>query len=278
MKQYEQFNEIREDVKANAPKTVYKFRTWENDRHKVIIAKNELWFAHPFTLNDPYDVRPPYNFKLDHVNWSAVKAQIRYAGRKEEPNLPPAELEVEVEKRYQAFVVDPISYFGANRADLVQDEARFNPWGILSCCMSAENEAMWAYYGNNHQGFAVGFDTLVLSEALSCAFGKVDYSDEPLDYYIMGNNEELLGKELFRKSIKWAQEEEFRFATAGVGIYRDRLAVFPPNAVTEIVFGINTSDVVVKEIREIAKVNFPGVAFYRVARKTSGYGLTKLKI
>lgn len=278
MKQYLDFKEIEKEVRAGAPPMVYKFRTWEDENHQRMITHNEAWMSHPFGLNDPYDVRPPYRFNLDAVKWDQVRATIRKAGQAEEPHLTPAELEVEVEKRYQSFVADPVSYLGLNRQGYVMQKERYDCYGIFSTCMSAENEAMWAHYGNNHQGFAVGFDTVELARAMYCSMGKVDYSDEPMTFTIMGDNTGLMGKEVFTKSTKWIQEEEFRFATVVIGPLRQRATIFPPEAVREIVFGMDTTEEVQQRIRSLAEKQFPGVKFLRVARRYDSYGLVKMPI
>jgi hypothetical protein len=278
MKEYLHFDEIEKEVKEDAPGIVYKYRTWDNTHHKKIITENKVWFSHPFDLNDPYDIRPPYNFRPDHIKWDEVKAKMRYAGRQQEQHLTDAELEVEVEKKYLEFKDDPVAYFGRNREDMLQDRKRYDPWGVFSCCTNATNDAMWAHYGDNHQGFAIGFDTVALARALYCTMGKVDYTDQPLDYFIMGNNEGLMEKELFRKATKWSYEDEFRFVTVGVDVIRERVCSFPPQAVKEIVFGMKASDKVIKEVRAIAEQRFPGVQFYQVVRNASSYGLKKVRL
>lgn len=137
---------------------------------------------------------------------------------------------------------------------------------------------MWAHYGNNHNGFAVGFNTVRLARALNCTVGLVDYNDTPLDYHIMGDNSGLLEKELFRKSTKWKPEQEIRFLTVGVGLYRVRINTFPTEAVEEVVFGLSTSKQVQDEIMEATNQTIPGIAFYKIAVKADAFGFEKERI
>lgn len=256
---YNAFDEIEKDVEAQTHPVIYKYRTWENAFHRKIVTDNEVWFAHPYTLNDPYDIRPPYNFVADNIDWNAARQKIKDAGRSIEPYLSEAELDSEVDKRLTQIKINPIDYFQRNRKDYILDKTHYDNIGVLSCCSSFSNEAMWAHYGNNHCGFAVGFNTVELARTLNCTFGYVDYNDKPLDYFILGNNEGLLGKEIFQKSAKWSYEEELRFLTVGIGIYRNRANKYPLSAVNEIVLGLTTSEAIQNEIISAAEKSLPNI-------------------
>jgi hypothetical protein len=55
---FRNFSEIEDDIRANAPQVVFKYRTWKDAYHRNLLIRRELWFAHPFDLNDPIDLRP----------------------------------------------------------------------------------------------------------------------------------------------------------------------------------------------------------------------------
>lgn len=280
IKLYGTFEEVEAEIKEKTPPIVYKYRTWEDIYHKRTITNSEVWFAHPHSLNDPYDVRPPYNFIVKDIDWDMARTKIRKAGRYFEPHLSDAELEVQVEKRIKEMQANPIEYFQRNRGNHILDEKLYDPYGVFSCCKSAGNEPMWAHYGNNHCGFAVGFNTVELARTLQCTIGPVKYDDTPVDYHIFGKNdyEKIMEAELFQKSKRWEPEEELRFITAGIGLIRQRAAKFTPQAVSEIVFGINTSQQVQNEIISEATKVFPNVPFFRVRTRPDGYGFSKEKI
>lgn len=278
MRVYTKIEEIEKEVSENTPPVIYKYRDWENDFHKTIITKCELYFAHPHNLNDPYDVRPPYKFIATQINIDEARKKIKDAGRYLFPDLTYEELEEQVELKMQSLKNEPIEYFKKNRMDAVFNSSTYDPIGVLSLCSGFDNEPMWAHYGSNHNGFAIGFKTIQLARALNCAFGLVDYDDTPLEYYIMGDNSGLFEKEIFRKSTKWRSEEELRFLTAGIGLYRDRISTFPSEAVEEIVFGLNTSEKTQEEIIAAAKQTLPGVSFYKIIVKSDAYGFDKEKL
>jgi len=278
MKTYYLFEEIENEILQFLPPIIYKYRNWEDNWHKKVILNHELWFAHPHSLNDPYDVRPPYNFIVSEIDRGSLENQLRIAGRALEPHLTSIELEAEVKKKIKAIELDPIGYFRKNRLEMIQDSYHYDGIGVLSMCSTCDNEAMWAHYGNNNCGFAVGFDTKELARTLNCYFGLVDYQDDPIDYYIFGNNEGILETELFRKSTKWKVEDEIRFITIRIGSDKSRANVFPGKVVKEIIFGLNTSQDVIDEIFKIATGLFPQAKFYKLNINVDSYGYSKSKL
>lgn len=137
---------------------------------------------------------------------------------------------------------------------------------------------MWAYYGNNHSGFAIGFNTVELAREINSTLGYVDYDDTPIDYHIMGNNEGILEAEIFKKSAKWSSEQELRFATVGIGVYRQRSQKFNVTAVEEIVLGITTSHETEESIVKEASISLPGISINKLQTKTDSYGFDKVKL
>lgn len=278
IKTYMNFEDIEKEVRENVVPIVYKYRTWDNDLHKKIITNREVWFAHPFTLNDPYDVRPPYNIINNDIDWNVFKEQLKAIGKEVEKGITEGELEAEVNVRLNEAKTDPVKYFTKNRTQYILEEKNYNHIGIFSCCTSGLNEPMWAHYGNNHSGFAVGFDTVAISKALSCGFGYVNYDDTPIDYIIMGDNSGTLENEMYQKSKRWTSEEELRFVTAGVGFYRERTSNFPPDAVKEVLVGMDTSEKIVKELSNEIQNSIGSIPVFRVGRKANQYGFEKVQI
>ena len=275
---YTSFDEVEGEITSLTPRIVYKFRDWNEPFHKKILTDREVWFAHPHFLNDPYDVRPPYNFIVENIDWDRAKFEMEEAGKALEPHLSEADLAKEVERRLNELRKDPINYFERNRNDFDSDSSRFDGIGVFSCCTSFGNEAMWAHYGDNHKGFAVGFNTVELIRSLKCGLGFINYSDKPIDYRILGDNDDSTKTEILQKSSKWQYEEEIRFFAYGIGINRNRSNVFPTEALEDIVFGMNTAKNVVEEIIKIVGDSFPKISVYKVALNPSGFGLIKNKI
>ena len=48
----------------NYPKIIYKYRSWDNELHRNILLKNEVYMSPPKDFNDPFDCRIPKNHYL----------------------------------------------------------------------------------------------------------------------------------------------------------------------------------------------------------------------
>ncbi len=278
MKLYDNFEELEAELRQSMPKIIYKFRDWGESYHKTILANRELYFAHPHSLNDPFDVRVPHNFIIGDLDYDIAREIIRERGREINPDLTDEQLDLEVDKRLLAFKSDPVGYYQMNRIDWNQGKSNFDKIGILSLCATFDNVSMWAHYGSNHKGFAVGFNTVELARSLDCGVGWVEYSNVPLDYFIMGDNFGHIYKEIFRKSEIWRSEQEIRFVTAGIGIVRDRTCYFLEKDIVEIIIGLHTSQETEQEIIQIVKQSFPNVKLYKLVLKTESYGFDKMLI
>ena len=281
MNLYSSFDEVEKDINDKTPRIIYKFRNWENEFHKKILTEREVWFAHPHSLNDPHDLRPPYNFIVENIDWDRAKFEMKEAGRIIDSHLSEEDLDQEVENRLNDLKKDPIDYFLRNLKDFYSDTAYFDSIGVFSCCTSFSNEAMWANYGNDHRGFALGFNTIELARPLNCGLCLVNYDDKPIDYQIFGSREDNLDRmntEIYQKSTKWRYEEEIRFFTYGIGINRNRSSIFPVEALEEIIFGLYTSTSVIDEIIKIVSVTYPKVSLFKVAVNPTGIGLIKTSL
>lgn len=275
---YNGFSEIEDSVREAAPPLVYKYRDWDDTYNQKIITERVCWFAHPHDLNDPYDIRPPYNFIVGNIDWAAARAKIYEAGRIFERGLSEEELQRQVDLRLAAMQADPVGYFQRNRTNHIEDRSNYDQVGVLSCCSSGTNVPMWAYYGKTHKGFAIGFKTVPFARAMNCGFGYVDYSDAPIDYEVFGNKRGNLDREMFQKAARWNNEEEFRFLTVGIGLYRGRAAEFPVDAVEDVLVGMDTDAETTAAIVAAAAVSLPGVPVYRMATQQGSYGFQRIPV
>ena len=46
------------------PKVLYKYRTWEDERHKDLLREGVVFFASPDSFEDPYDCNLPTVFPV----------------------------------------------------------------------------------------------------------------------------------------------------------------------------------------------------------------------
>jgi Protein of unknown function (DUF2971) len=268
-KTYLNFEEVEEELTNNAPPVVYKYRTWTDANHKNVLLKNAIWFSHPFDLNDPLDVRPDFAYSIEEITSEAFYQHLYNSIPANYGNLSPQQKEEIAKRQWNKIKSDPDTHFNTNRKDILTKE-RYEPYGIFSTTSNCLSIPTWELYGDNHNGYAIGFTTVELARDLNCTAGLVTYSDEPFPYRFMKDPTKQGVDILLYKKTSWSYEEEFRFATAGVGIYTTRLRNFKPTSVAEVVLGYAIPNEYENEILEAIGVQYPNITVYKTKFDNDG--------
>lgn len=165
--------------------------------------------------------------------------------------------------------------------------------GIFSLSEDPINELMWAHYGGNSTGIAIGFNVSEnsnLSDPEKCI--KVTYSDELPSFesegFLVetslkygGKNEQRIAfndptllTAISTKSKAWNYEKEWRYVEPDQGEYQY------PGPINQIVFGLNTKEETIKKYKDLANsLGTDSMAFFKVRKEpnTNKLRLEKLK-
>ena len=238
------------------PQVLYKYRTWEDERHKDLLRKGEVFFASPDSFEDPYDCNLPTVFPegIELFKYFYTVSLVLNNSFSEEEHFQFASYWAE-----RTPIANP-----REREDIVSIFKKVfdSTHGVLSLCMSKNNEAMWEKYGGNHKGYCVGLDIPILCQTqFLSGGGVVDYiKGIPKIDYILDTNDEQIQKQLFSKSDVWSFEEEYRLLKMNRGkalSMRDRTMVLPRESVVEVYLGKNIEIESEQEIREIVSNRYP---------------------
>ena len=245
--------------------TLFKY---VSDAPKVvdsIFQDHKIRFTQPAALNDPLEFNPAIRFNLEGDNF----------------------------KHYQYNGVSFPSRHFWEHINLI--EPRINMFGILSLTDNPFSFEMWCRYANGHRGFLVEFNipdktkpTLQLTERVNLKVHKVRYVK---DYVI--NLDRLYDADgvipfykirdaiFLRKTKHWKYEREYRIIRQLIECdtykppvqrtsYRDNesLYLFPLSlsCIRNIIFGVNTSEQVKRNIIEYCKgtnINFLQTVVYK---------------
>ncbi|MFA6138159.1 MAG: DUF2971 domain-containing protein [Sulfurimonas sp.] len=148
-------------------------------------------------------------------------------------------------------------------------------YGIYSLSKNYDNELLWAYYSNAHQGFCIEYDLDILKQCqLNQEFlNDVEYhKDMPvIKFNDMFEPKDLIKRFLATKSIAWKHEEEFRVITGTIGLYH-----FYNRSVKSIYFGYRTPENTIKLI--MSTLRGRGIKYYKMHPKQDLYELEKIEI
>ena len=259
---------------------IYKYRTWDDEFHRDVLQKNELYFSSPASINDPFDFQTsPDLSQLDtdlkrelFINKMLNEAAqgLRLLG------INPDTVRKESLKKLK---------FSATAFQNEYDElnskwtnARF---GVISFSYRWDSILMWTHYAKNHKGFCVGFSKAELERStIIGTAGPATYTDifPPLDPL-----EENIHKEIFlkthTKAKDWAYEEEYRITNLWSEhdpSIADRKVNFPDNFISEIILGYLISPEHKREILQIAEAK--NVPVYQITKKNRSFLFDKVKL
>lgn len=195
------------------PRTIAKYRSWENSDHKDALLSNYLWFADPNAFKDSFD----FNLKLYQGNPAEFYRMVNDAEMKE--GIWAKVLEWDPFYSRPAF--DMMYAYNANRP-LVEIEAGHNKvfkekFGILSLTDKLNKDKHWYHYSDCKPatGFCILYDTKTILDDLSLKgmpFSKTIYKRK-LTEFSLGDNMPIELRFMlssFQKKASYSWESEFR--------------------------------------------------------------------
>lgn len=253
---YHDFSEIEDMMREISPPIVYKCRYWKDDFHKRLLTNQEIWFSHPADLNDLYDCRPPYKVIYEGIEQGGYEKLTKII-RETNRSWSSSRVKSEVDILWQRIIENPEAYFEENYRNFTHTRSKYDKFGVFSASVNGLSEAIWEKYGDRHRGFCIGLKTVDLAKYLhtqniACACNMVEYHNEPIEYHLMkeqGGN--LFIEDLFRKSVDWSPEEEYRFLTIQIPTVLQRGIKIPKDIIAELLLG---SEIDLESETQIRKV------------------------
>lgn len=231
---------------------LYKYRTWNNDYHKLSLLENHIYFAPPIEFNDPFDCRIIENYsllsdaeKLDYVNWQIEE---RFPSN----TLPPKKL-LELQNRLVKKISNVEEYH--KNADKLMFDSQNRHFGIFCLSKEWDNILLWSHYANNHRGFCIGYSfghlkDFLLSQSINVKADFVKYQDDfpalkPKSRY---NSEDAFNRAFIQthtKAENWFYEKEFRILRSKYPDYlnkNERILNLPDICIQEVILGISIQE------------------------------------
>lgn len=245
---------------------LFKFRNINKNLIDSLV-NSYLYFAPPSKLNDPFDCQVDLDVSLDN-------AILKCENEKEVPFLMHLKKGDKIKK-----VRGDIGICSFSRSD-----------GVL------ENSLMWSHYADSHKGVCFSYKipekwfiekSFFVPLALEVKYGKnllsswlIKNAKNQLDRQAFNNDECrltlkecLLVKSLTVKDECWSYEKEFRAISRAVGPQKiDR------SFLTQICFGLNTSESDIKLIRNICLKFGYAATFLQVKRNADDFGLITVEM
>lgn len=259
--------------------TIYKYRDWLKPEHKKVILNNELFFASPSDMNDPFDfqITPDLDLLDTHEKRTIFISALvdDYKTQYEQQGIDIEKIKLNLSNEIENSI-EKIQ----NEYDEVNRRYTNNRFGVISFSKRWDSVLMWSHYSNNHKGFCVGFDkNKIINSGFVGSAGSVIYKD---DYPTVDPISPNLVNELFSKShIKakeWHYEEEFRVTNLWdvTPSEADRVLKFHDDSITEIILGLNIDKTSEADIMKHASLK--SIPVFQIVRKSKSFRLDKVRV
>jgi len=258
------------------PDIVYKYRSWQNEFHKSCLTANELYFASPKEINDPFDFRIFMDYSMldtDEKKGKYIKRALTQESNQQEVDDLGGYDEA-FRKNMEWFKEDPNklqTYFN-NKAE--ESLIRFR---ILCLSEIWDSILMWSHYADQHRGYCLGYDAKSFKNF--GLFGGVHYQEDyprmsPLE---AGTFQFMLFHTLC-KSKDWSYEREYRIVNIldKIERYSDKPTIYGEATIKEVILGLNIKYDDALAIGTLCKKN--GIELYKAEKIPNKFGLTRVRV
>ena len=255
------------------PEILFKYRDWDDNYHRRLLTRNELYFASTLQFNDPFDSALPFRFDESELSKENIFLKIRELVMQENPDLSEAEIEEKAFEHQQAERIKDPDHIKKVGEDTVADIGRI--YGVVSLSETSDDILMWSHYSNSHSGFCIGFNSKRLFELAKGKLMAISYKDQYPHLSIFDHPLERMRKLTTVKSAYWSYEKEYRLSKTH---YARQTLKIPSELIVEIILGCKMSQETKFELLKIAEKRFPEARVFEMQKDSEYFKLNKNRI
>jgi hypothetical protein len=261
---------------------LYKYRCWDDRKesvyHKRLLTDNEIHFARPSSLDDPFDSQ--ITLRLDRESSLGKWLAIMKWYRQSYPSISREKRERWAWRRMLDLNDPGKLKKERDRQRRILDEA----WGVFSLTAKCDSRVMWATYANSHRGICVGFSSRALVDFSDRLFDKdgipghlwrVEYVDDypVIDALSLNYVQGDWGLRAVRtKSRDWEYQEEHRLVIGGRSDLR-RTHSLPDEAIAVVILGCRMHASYKEEIKSILRTKTTRIELLQAELKENSFEL-----
>lgn len=232
---------------------LYKYRSWNNPLHQKLLTECVIYLASPDSFEDRYDCHVPEDFPTqEELPEFFYKKSFEYL-----PSDATEDMRFQfVSKWCRESPLANKDYRDALSRELFQEYC--HRFGVLSLTADARNDKMWNKYADQHSGFCIGYNKLILEKYIGGA-GPVVYTDNlPHVRYFVDDVMTQHIKNTFFKTKQWSFEKEYRVHKLWEHDVsnEERNIYVPEEAISVIVLGSKMPEENKDVIRSIVAVKY----------------------
>lgn len=264
--------------KIDLPTRLYKYRSWKNPKHKLLLTDSQIYFASPFDCEEQHECNLPTDY--DSITEKMIY-DFSYKNAHERGHI--------LEKDRHEFAKNMIKnspFYDKTHRVQIEEEFRKDlnkKLSIFCACEQKDNSNLWSSFAAGHKGFCVGLNTKKMfnNKEIFGAGGKVEYYpiDSPPKVRALSlTSEERLENMMqiiFSLPDIYKNENEYRLTKMNL---QNKPVKIYDEAIEEIILGDQMSIKEKEEIIKISKDRLPNVELIQAVYndKLSTYHFEKI--
>lgn len=241
---------------------------------KDIFESNTIYLSNPLNFNDPFDCS--LGFDIENSSESALKDFFNL-NNTTESNIK--------SKILSLLKTSPDMQANFNNHIRACQQVFAEGIGVYCLTKKLNNFPMWAHYGENHEGIAIGYDLNKIS-INNCKLYPIEYEFTPmtldqevkLTSDLSSNVEEYIHYHFCRKHNDWKYEEETRLIQVPIQNNIRNIQI-EKEAVHSVYFGNKMTVEDMKSIIDaVLEGKFTHVKFYKMSIRMKSFDLFPIEI
>ena len=250
------------------PKILYKYRNFDNYKHRRIITHQEIYYAKP---SDFFGATHDCKYEIDRDYIKDEKNRRKYYQKK-------LNLDNENHPIIDSYIINnPMTDELLNKLENESIKTYDKLLGIFSANETYTNQRLWEVFAANHRGFCLGFNlekAISLNEGSKGRIKYVDQNDLPKNKLLIHDNIKesfiYFSDLIFNLPIKYQDEQEYRLEKM-IFSENERKKIIPKVSIEKIVIGSKMSKSKRNELIELTNKHLPEARIIRLKYAKNGF-------
>lgn len=258
---------VNKENVPDMPKILYKYRTWDKEKHKRLLTHNEIYYSSPDELDELTECiyERDYDSVTDAMIWD-------FCMKRAMNEVDSGELSIPFVLNRANYLFSINDFYDLDHREKSEVEFRTSLNKELSIFCSSEiptNERLWNSFAKDKSGYCVGIDftEIYSNHEVFGTCGRVEYyaEDNPPKFppISVSSDERVLKmmKIMYGLPDKFKNEEEFRFTKLNMSNKRLKIK---PEWIKEVIIGSEASEETKEEITHLVNDKYPNAILKRL--------------
>ncbi len=257
----------------DVPDVLYKYRDWNNPKHRTLLEDGEVYFASIDQFNDPFDGTVPYRYDPKELTEENIFLKYYQITKREYPDWTDDKIHAHCYYYQQMGHFHNEKYLEDFEVYTLKDIN--DNYGIVSLCKERNNFLLWSHYANCHKGFCLGFNKFLLFEDTGASFGHMIYQENLPLLSLFEDEIVSIIKLIGIKSSTWKYEDEYRLTRIE---YSRKKVILRKDTIVEIILGCKMEQAEKFKIIKLSEEKYPHAKVFDIKLSKTKFEIELIQI